>query len=134
MLWNAPASSKGVRAPISPDFEIAEILRRAMCGRKPALPFENVKGFDIPVAGNLFGSEKRRRIALRIRDGDDANRDDEILVATSAGRMGTGSNLLGFLEDYSQKLGCHKITFQISEMQDSPSRICRVFGGLKAFQ
>ena len=61
---------KRVRAPVDPNLEIAEILRRGMYGRKSALLFENVKGYDIPVAGNLFGSEKRMRIALGITEED----------------------------------------------------------------
>jgi 4-hydroxy-3-polyprenylbenzoate decarboxylase len=62
---------KRVSAPVDTNLEIAEILRRAMYERKQALLFENVKGYDVPVAGNLFGSEKRMRIALEI-NGDDS--------------------------------------------------------------
>lgn len=61
---------KRVSAQVDPDLEIAEILRRGMYENKPALLFENVKRYDIPVAGNLFGSERRMRIALGIEEGD----------------------------------------------------------------
>src|SRR5271157_1790990 len=59
---------KKVRAPVDTNLEIAEILRRGMYEKAPALIFENVKGYNIPVTGNLFGSEKRMRIALGIAD------------------------------------------------------------------
>src|SRR5208282_2057482 len=49
---------------VSTDLEIAEVLRRVMYNNGPAVLFENVRGYNIPVAGNLFGSEKRMQIAL----------------------------------------------------------------------
>src|SRR5208282_1059417 len=55
---------KRIRAPVSADLEIAEVLRRVMYNNGPAVMFENVQGYKIPVAGNLFGSEKRMQIAL----------------------------------------------------------------------
>jgi 4-hydroxy-3-polyprenylbenzoate decarboxylase len=48
---------------------MAEIMRRLMYARdKPAVFFENVDGFDIPVLGNAFGTLKRLQIALEIED------------------------------------------------------------------
>jgi 4-hydroxy-3-polyprenylbenzoate decarboxylase len=55
---------KRIKIPVSVDLEIAEVLRRVMYGNGPAVLFENVPGYNIPVAGNLFGSEKRMQIAL----------------------------------------------------------------------
>jgi 4-hydroxy-3-polyprenylbenzoate decarboxylase len=57
-----------VKAPVSTDLEISEILRRLMNYGGPAVIFDNVRGYDIPVAGNLFGSEKRMKIALKVED------------------------------------------------------------------
>lgn len=53
-----------IKAQVSADLEVAEILRRVTYQKGPALLFENVQGFKFPVAGNLFGSEKRMQIAL----------------------------------------------------------------------
>lgn len=53
-----------VRAKVSADLEIAEILRRTMYAGGPAVLFENVSGSDIPVLGNAFGSMKRLEIGL----------------------------------------------------------------------
>jgi 4-hydroxy-3-polyprenylbenzoate decarboxylase len=59
---------KRVKAQVDADLEIAEVLRRAMYANGPAVLFENVKGFDIPVLGNAFGSMKRLQIGLETSD------------------------------------------------------------------
>jgi 4-hydroxy-3-polyprenylbenzoate decarboxylase len=54
-----------VRTKVSVDLEIAEILRRVMYKNDgPAILFENVEGFKIPVLGNAFGSLRRLKMAL----------------------------------------------------------------------
>ena len=50
---------KRINARVSPDLEVAEILRRVMNDNGPALLFENVEGSGIPILGNAFGSMKR---------------------------------------------------------------------------
>ena len=40
---------KRISAQVDPDLEIAEILRRTMYAKGPAILFENVKGYDMPV-------------------------------------------------------------------------------------
>ncbi|MEM3185722.1 MAG: menaquinone biosynthesis decarboxylase [Conexivisphaerales archaeon] len=59
---------KRVKVQVSAELEIAEILRRVMYSKGPALLFENIKGYDIPIAANLFGSEERMRIALGVEN------------------------------------------------------------------
>ncbi len=49
---------KRISTQVDSDLELAEILRRTMYDEGPALLFENVKGYDIPVLGNAFGSMK----------------------------------------------------------------------------
>jgi 4-hydroxy-3-polyprenylbenzoate decarboxylase len=53
---------------VDTNLEIAEILRRTMYAKGPAVLFENVKGYDMPVLGNAFGSEKRLAIGLDTSD------------------------------------------------------------------
>ena len=55
---------KRVKTQVDTNLEIAEILRRTMYANGPALLFENVKNYDIPVLGNAFGSIKRLEIGL----------------------------------------------------------------------
>jgi len=59
---------KRVKIQVDTDLEIAEILRREMYSNGPAILFENVKGFDMPVLGNAFGSMKRLEIGLEMTD------------------------------------------------------------------
>ena len=56
---------KRIATRVSVDLEIAEILRRVMYKNEgPAVLFENVEGYKIPVLGNAFGSLRRLKIAL----------------------------------------------------------------------
>lgn len=60
---------KRVKAKVSPNLEIAEIMRRLMyAGDKPAVLFENVEGSSMQVLGNAFGSMNRLEIALETKD------------------------------------------------------------------
>jgi 4-hydroxy-3-polyprenylbenzoate decarboxylase len=55
---------KRVKTEVDTNLEIAEILRRTMYSKGPAILFENVKNSEIPVLGNAFGSMKRLEIGL----------------------------------------------------------------------
>ncbi|MEX2059612.1 MAG: menaquinone biosynthesis decarboxylase, partial [Nitrosopumilaceae archaeon] len=55
---------KRVKTQVDTNLEIAEILRRTMYANGPALLFENVKNYNMPVLGNAFGSIKRLEIGL----------------------------------------------------------------------
>ena len=57
-----------VSGPVSADLEIAEVLRRVMYAGGPAVLFEDVEGYGMPVLGNAFGSDRRMRIALETDD------------------------------------------------------------------
>jgi len=59
---------KRITTQVDADLEIAEILRRTMYANGPALLFENVKEYDMPVLGNAFGSLKRLEIGLETSD------------------------------------------------------------------
>jgi 4-hydroxy-3-polyprenylbenzoate decarboxylase len=49
---------------VDPELEITEITDRVSKMHGPALLFENVKGSDMPVLMNAFGSEKRMALSL----------------------------------------------------------------------
>ena len=59
---------KRVKTEVDTSLEIAEILRRVSYAEGPAVLFENVMGYDIPVLGNAFGSIKRLEIGLETTD------------------------------------------------------------------
>jgi len=55
---------KRIKTEVDTNLEIAEILRRVSYTKGPAVLFENVKGYEMPVLGNAFGSMKRLEIGL----------------------------------------------------------------------
>lgn len=58
-----------VKTEVDTNLEIAEIMRRMMySGKSPAILFENVKGYDIPVLGNAFGTMDLLKTALNLSD------------------------------------------------------------------
>lgn len=59
---------KRVKTEVDSNLEIAEILRREMYSKGPAILFENVKNYNMPVLGNAFGSMKRLEIGLEMTD------------------------------------------------------------------
>lgn len=63
-----------IKAEVDPVFEITEITERAQKENglpNKALFFKKVKGFDIPVITNTFGSFKRMQLALGIKSYDE---------------------------------------------------------------
>ncbi len=53
---------KRIKQEVDPHLEITEICDRTLRGNGPALLFESVKGSELPLLGNLFGTP--RRVAL----------------------------------------------------------------------
>ena len=62
---------KRIKALVSCELEIAEICDRVVKKGGPALLFENVDGYDIPVLINMFGTERRMAWALGVERLDD---------------------------------------------------------------
>lgn len=61
---------KRIKAPVDAQLEITEITDRVVKAGGPALLFENVRGYDIPVATNIFGTLERVKLALGTEDLD----------------------------------------------------------------
>ena len=53
-----------VKKEIDPQHEIAMMLTQLDQEDNPAVVFENVKGYDMPVVGNLLGAQRRLAMAL----------------------------------------------------------------------
>ncbi len=60
-----------VSAPVDPTLEISEIVTRTVRAGGPALLFERPTRGEMPVAINLFGTEKRMAMALGVEDLDE---------------------------------------------------------------
>ena len=59
---------KRISTLVDANLEITEICRRTLDKQGPALLFENVKGSDIPVLANLFGTTRRVAMAMGQED------------------------------------------------------------------
>jgi 4-hydroxy-3-polyprenylbenzoate decarboxylase len=55
---------KRISQEVDPYLEMTEICDRTLRAGGPALLFENPKGFDMPVLGNLFGTPKRVALGM----------------------------------------------------------------------
>ena len=62
---------KRIKTEVSAELEITEILDRCMKHNGPALLFENVKGYKMPVFANAFGTMERMCLALDVNDLDE---------------------------------------------------------------
>lgn len=60
-----------VTAKVDPHLEMTEIVQRVVRAGGPALLFEQVLGSEIPVAINIFGTEKRMATALGVESLDE---------------------------------------------------------------
>src|SRR5690349_15684613 len=57
---------KRVRVPVDPSLEISEITQRVVRAGGPGLLFERPTRGDMPLAINLFGTERRMALALGV--------------------------------------------------------------------
>ncbi|MFQ5901473.1 MAG: menaquinone biosynthesis decarboxylase [Thermodesulfobacteriota bacterium] len=57
---------KRVKVPVDANLEISEIIDRLVRKKGPAVIFENVKGYNIPIVANLFGTLDRVASGLGI--------------------------------------------------------------------
>ena len=60
-----------ISALVDSDLEISEIANRLMQKGGPALLFENVKGYDAPVAVNLMGTVERVCWSMNVEKPED---------------------------------------------------------------
>ena len=65
-IFEKAGELKRIKTEVDSNLEIAEVLRRTMYKNGPALLFENVKGYDMPILGNTFGSIKRLELGLSL--------------------------------------------------------------------
>ena len=77
-----------VREPVSPVLEITEIHTRLLAEKGPAVLFENVEGYAMPVLTNLFGTVERVAWGMNREPHQlaGAGRDPGLLQAAGAAR------------------------------------------------
>ncbi|MTI81772.1 MAG: menaquinone biosynthesis decarboxylase [Firmicutes bacterium] len=66
---------KRIKEEVDADLEITEITDRVTKSGGPALYFENVKGYDMPVVTNLMGTLERMQMVLEVEELDDVGRE-----------------------------------------------------------
>ena len=76
---------KRISAPVDRDLEITEISDRIMKSGGPALLFENVRGFDVPLVINVFGSRERTGWALGVDAWDELEGRIDRLLSLALG-------------------------------------------------
>ncbi len=79
-----------VEAAVDPRLEVAEIHRRVVAAGGPALFFTNVKGADLAVVTNLFGTRRRAELAFGSRPARLVRRVAELaetLLPPTAGKL-----------------------------------------------
>ncbi|RLG25468.1 menaquinone biosynthesis decarboxylase [Methanosarcinales archaeon] len=95
---------KRVGVEVDPFLEITEILDRLVKTGGDAVLFENVKGYDVPVLANAFGSMERICLALGVDDLDDVGqRISELLRLDAPSGFRDGLKMLSRLKEVA---GC----------------------------
>jgi len=81
------------RVPMEVDsnVEITAVCRHGLRRGGPALLFENVRGYSMPVLGNLFGTTARITAALGLEDLDDLRELGTVLAGFQSPRLPTNA-------------------------------------------
>jgi len=109
-----------VNVPVDADQELAEIHRRVIAADGPALLFTNVKGYDMPVATNLFGT--RRRMDLTFGDGPERFVQNAVRLVQEVGPKGWKA-LLGAGNVFARapRLGTKRVRHApVTEVNEAP--------------
>lgn len=70
---------KHITLPVSPYLEMTEISDRAIRKAAPALLFDKVKGYDMPVLTNLFGTPQRVALGMGAKDVSELRKIGQLL-------------------------------------------------------
>ncbi|MCH7605884.1 MAG: menaquinone biosynthesis decarboxylase [Chloroflexi bacterium] len=104
-----------VKTPVTWDLEIAEITDRVVKQGGPALLFEDVTGYDIPVLINMYGSERRMAWALGVEKLDEiVDRFQDLLSLIH----GPPEGLVNKLRTLGQLV--HLATYQPKTVRNAP--------------
>jgi len=127
---------KRIKVPVDAELEITEITDRVSKfrdSRNVALLFENVRGYDIPVLTNMFGSYERMALALGVDKLDDAANDIRELLKlpyiSLKNRMSivsiisTGSKVINFPK-YVKNAPCQEVVEEKPNLDKIPILKC----------
>src|SRR3989337_2799589 len=111
---------KRIKTEVSVELEIAEIADRVSKAYGPALLFEKVKGYSMPLLINAFGSYERMAMSLNVKNVDEIAQEIESLVkpeipSTFIDKIKFLPHLLMTLSKFPTKTvryaPCHEVVF-----------------------
>ena len=127
---------KRIKIPVDAELEITEITDRVSKfkdSRNVALLFENVRGYDMPVLMNQFGSYERICLALGVEKLDDAANDIRELLklpylslknrSNIVSIISTGSKVINFPK-YIKNAPCQEIVDERPSLDKIPILKC----------
>ena len=127
---------KRIKVPVDAELEITEITDRVSKfkdSRNVALLFENVRGYDMPVLMNQFGSYERICLALGVEKLDDAANDIRELLklpylslknrSNIVSIISTGSKVINFPK-YIKNAPCQEIVDERPSLDKIPILKC----------
>ncbi|MBQ7704469.1 MAG: menaquinone biosynthesis decarboxylase [Selenomonadaceae bacterium] len=127
---------KRIKVPVDAELEITEITDRVSKfkdSRNVALLFENVRGYDMPVLMNQFGSYERICLALGVEKLDDAANDIRELLklpylslknrSNIVSIISTGSKVINFPK-YVKNAPCQEIVDERPSLDKIPILKC----------
>ncbi len=101
-----------IKVPVSRDLEITEIVDRVVKSGGPALLFENVEGYDVPILINLYGTHQRVAWALGVDHIDELTERVRKLLGIVQGppkgllnKLNTASDVLGLVRSQPKVVG-----------------------------
>ena len=127
---------KRIQTPISPELEITEITDRVSKfgdHRNVALLFENVKGYDMPVLINAFGSYERMALALGVDNLDQIAEEIREIMKLPYLTMKNKSNVLSILQTarkainfpkYVRNAPCQEVVMERPSLDKIPILKC----------
>lgn len=125
---------KRITQEVDSNLEITEIADRMVRRNGPALLFENIKGFSIPILINAFGSLKRIAIALEVKDIEEVSKriEDILNLKPREGLIGTFSSLINIINELKdaktklvKKASCkEEIHIKYASLEEFPIMKC----------
>lgn len=111
---------KRIKIEVDPILEISHITDRVCKSQGPALLFERVKGFSIPVLTNTFGSYKRITLALGVESLEEISRRIESLLEMEIPQgliqklrlIPKYARLMGYIPEIVKKGPCQEVIYQ----------------------
>jgi len=111
---------KRIKVETDSYLEISQITDRVCKSRGPALLFERVKGFNMPVLTNTFGSYKRMSLALGVNDLEEVSKKIESLLEMGIPQgliqklrlIPKYARLMGYIPEVVKKGSCQEVIYQ----------------------